>query len=143
MYDTLLQMGRWFGYRPGYDDICRIWMTEDMKEDYEHVTSSVLELMRDLKELEKSGRPPIEFGLKVKSHPDSLLITARNKAGKAEKIKTILDFSGKVIETFAVPNNKKKLSSNFENATSLIKNSLNNITEEIEFINHIMEILAI
>ena len=132
MYDTLLQMGRWFGYRPGYDDICRIWMTEDMKEDYEHVTSSVLELMRDLKELEKSGRPPIEFGLKVKSHPDSLLITARNKAGKAEKIKTILDFSGKVIETFAVPNNKKKLSSNFENATSLIKNSLINISEEIK-----------
>ena len=132
MYDTLLQMGRWFGYRPEYDDICRIWMTEDMKEDYEHVTSSVLELMRDLRELERSGRPPIEFGLKVKSHPDSLLITARNKAGKAEKIKTILDFSGKVIETFSVPSNKKKLTSNFESATSLVESSLSNVSEEIE-----------
>ena len=22
MYDTLMQMGRWFGYRPGYIDVC-------------------------------------------------------------------------------------------------------------------------
>ena len=60
--------------------------------------------MRDLKELEAS-EDLLLFGLKVKS--SRLTSTARNKAGKAEKIKTILDFSGKIIETFSVPNNKE------------------------------------
>jgi len=27
MYDTLMQMGRWFGYRPGYLDLCRLYTT--------------------------------------------------------------------------------------------------------------------
>ena len=26
MYDALLQMGRWFGYRTGYEDLTKIWM---------------------------------------------------------------------------------------------------------------------
>ena len=30
-YDTLLQMGRWFGYRRGYGDLPRIWMTDELK----------------------------------------------------------------------------------------------------------------
>ena len=72
MYDTLLQMGRWFGYRNDYEDICKIWMTENMKEDYEHITTSVLELMDEIRQLQKSDRAPIDFGLKVLSHPDSL-----------------------------------------------------------------------
>ena len=25
-YDTLLQMGRWFGFRPGYADLARVWV---------------------------------------------------------------------------------------------------------------------
>ena len=29
-YDTLLQMGRWFGYRRRYEDLPRIWMPEDL-----------------------------------------------------------------------------------------------------------------
>ena len=29
MYDTLLQMGRWFGYRIGYEDLVRIMMPND------------------------------------------------------------------------------------------------------------------
>jgi len=30
MYDTLMQMGRWFGFRGGYEDITRIYMTSDL-----------------------------------------------------------------------------------------------------------------
>ena len=121
MYDTLLQMGRWFGYRNDYEDICKIWMTENMKEDYEHITTSVLELMDEIRQLQKSDRAPIDFGLKVLSHPDSLMITARNKVGKSKIIKTKLDFSGRRIETFSIPRSKKKIISNFNAAEKLIK----------------------
>tara|TARA_Y200000002_G_C22584285_1_gene622271 strand:- start:29 stop:1132 length:1104 start_codon:yes stop_codon:yes gene_type:complete len=121
MYDTLLQMGRWFGYRPGYEDICRIWMTENMKDDFEHITDSVLELMKDLKSLEKAKSTPFDFGLRVLSHPDSLMITARNKEGKSKIIKTTFDFSGRLIETFSVPKNQKVILNNYKLTEKLIE----------------------
>ena len=101
MYDTLLQMGRWFGYREGYQDICKVWMTDKMSDDYSHITDSVEELMDELRFLEKSGKAPKDFGLKVRSHPDSLLITARNKVGKSEIIRAKIDLGGKLTETAA------------------------------------------
>ena len=121
MYDTLLQMGRWFGYRQGYEDICRMWMTGNMKDDFEHITNSVLELMQDLKSLEKSKSTPFDFGLRVLSHPDSLMITARNKEGKSKIIKTTFDFSGKLIETFSVPKNQKVILNNYKLSENLIE----------------------
>ena len=41
MYDTLMQMGRWFGYRPDYGDLCRIWMPEEAQGWYEHIAESI------------------------------------------------------------------------------------------------------
>ena len=121
MYDTLLQMGRWFGYRNNYEDICKIWMTENMKDDYEHITDSFLELMEEIRQLEKAeGKTPLDFGLKVLSHPDSLMITAKNKIGKSKIIKTKLDFSGRRIETFSVPINKQRLQNNYDAALKII-----------------------
>ena len=114
-------MGRWFGYRQGYEDICRMWMTGNMKDDFEHITNSVLELMQDLKSLEKSKSTPFDFGLRVLSHPDSLMITARNKEGKSKIIKTTFDFSGKLIETFSVPKNQKVILNNYKLSENLIE----------------------
>ena len=137
MYDTLLQMGRWFGYRPGYEDICRIWMTQNMKDDFEHITDSVLELMKDLKSLEKSKSTPFDFGLRVLSHPDSLMITARNKEGKSKIIKTTFDFSGRLIETFSVPKNQKILLSNYKLSEKLIEKCFTlKSTEDLDIIKN-------
>ena len=36
-YDTLLQMGRWFGYRFGYEDLPRLWMTRELRLYFEHL----------------------------------------------------------------------------------------------------------
>lgn len=77
-YDTLLQMGRWFGYRPGYLDLCRIHTTGDLAEHYAHVTLASEELRQQLEEMAERGMSPEEFGLMVRTHP-SLTITARNK----------------------------------------------------------------
>ena len=133
MYDTLVQMGRWFGYRNIYEDICKIWMTENMKDDYEHITDSFLELMEEIRQLQKAeGKTPLDFGLKVLSHPDSLMITAKNKIGKSKIIKTKLDFSGRRIETFSVPINKQRLQNNYDAALKIINHcfSENNFSSD-------------
>lgn len=78
-YDTLLQMGRWFGYRDGYPDLCRVWLTPDAEGWYRHVAEATAELKRDFARMERRQATPREFGLRVRTHPDTLLITARNK----------------------------------------------------------------
>lgn len=78
-YDTLLQMGRWFGYRDGYSGLCRIWLTAEAEGWYRHVTDATNELKHDFARMRRQRATPAEFGLRVRTHPDTLLITARNK----------------------------------------------------------------
>lgn len=78
-YDTLLQMGRWFGYRDGYSDLCRVWLTTEAEGWYRHVADASAELKRDFLRMKRRQATPREFGLRVRMHPDTLLITARNK----------------------------------------------------------------
>ena len=99
MYDTLMQMGRWFGYRPGYEDLCRIWMPEEAQGWYEHIAESIEELRGELRSMEASNATPADFGLKVRSHPDTLIVTARNKMGTGAQVVVNLGLSGKLVET--------------------------------------------
>jgi hypothetical protein len=78
-YDTLLQMSRWFGYRDGYSDLCRIWQTAEAEGWYRHVADATNELKREFTRMRRQRATPAEFGLRVRTHPDTLLITARNK----------------------------------------------------------------
>jgi hypothetical protein len=126
MYDTLLQMGRWFGYRPGYEDLCRIWMTQEATEWYSHIAIADDELRNDLAALERSRLTPLDFGLKVLSHPDSLLVTARNKQGASERICHSVSLSDRLIETVDIEAAKEVLQSNHIAISKLIMASLDN-----------------
>lgn len=77
--DTLLQMGRWFGYRDGYEDLCRVWIEAGVAHDFKQVQSSVSELRESFAEMRDQGRTPSEFGLAVRRHPEALTVTAANK----------------------------------------------------------------
>lgn len=99
MYDTLMQMGRWFGYRPGYQDLCRIWMPEDAQGWYEHIADSIEELRDEFRKMEASNATPEEFGLKVRNHPDNLIVTARNKMGTGESVAVRIGLASRLIET--------------------------------------------
>lgn len=99
MYDTLMQMGRWFGYRPGYLDVCRLYTTPELERWYSHITMANEELNRRFDEMAAQDRNPREFGLLVQTHPDGLLVTARTKMRNAHGMK--LDFSGSFPETTA------------------------------------------
>ncbi len=102
MYDTLMQMGRWFGYHPGYEDLCRIWMPEAAADWYTHVSESIEILREDLREMESVGARPIDFGLRVRSHPDTLIVTARNKIGTGQQFVVSIGLGNEMIETTSV-----------------------------------------
>lgn len=99
MYDTLLQMGRWFGYRDGYSDACRIYMTDEAIDWYAHISEANDELRHEFNRMERAGAKPVDFGLKVRAHPESLIVTARNKMKSGQKIRHSVSLAGKMIET--------------------------------------------
>lgn len=99
MYDTLLQMGRWFGYRPGYEDIVKVWMSSNTMEWYAFITKACNELRSEISYMNKLSQTPREFGLKVREHPDTLMITASNKMRSSKPLIRQASFSGRLVET--------------------------------------------
>ena len=99
MYDTLFQMGRWFGYRDGYDDLCRVWMPEEAQGWYSHISDSIDELRDELARMQSANATPKEFGLKVRSHPDTLQVTARNKMGTGLNQTVRIGLANRFVET--------------------------------------------
>lgn len=97
MYDTLLQMGRWFGFRPYYEDLCRLYLPEALKKAYREITAANDELRREFDEMAALNAKPEEFGLRVRTSDTGLEVTARNKMRRAMKVK--LSFSGDLPET--------------------------------------------
>lgn len=98
--DTLLQIGRWFGYRPGYELLCRIHATEEMISHFKEVSQSVEELRHDLIRMEKLKLTPSEFGLKVRHSPTGIAITAANKMRTAKSVQMAVDLSCKHLQAF-------------------------------------------
>lgn len=121
MYDTVMQMGRWFGYRPGYEDLCRIWLTPDSKDWYERITESIEELREDLREMESRGMTPRQFGMKVLMHEDSqLIVTARNKMGAGQNYQFSADYSRALVESSLLSADQKDIDTNRKALTDLI-----------------------
>lgn len=118
MYDTLMQMGRWFGYRPGYLDLCRLFTTADLIDWYEHIARASDELRREFDRMEALLQRPIDFGLKVRSHP-TLTITSRAKMRHGTKLK--VSFAGDVSETTVYATDDRAVGANFEAAADLIE----------------------
>ena len=96
-YDTLLQMGRWFGYRPGYADLCRLYTTDDLVGWYEHIAVANEELRREFNFMELSRLTPEDYGLKVRTHPTGLNVTAANKIRHGKRMR--VSFSGHLSQT--------------------------------------------
>lgn len=122
MYDTLMQMGRWFGYRMGYQDLCRIWMPEDAQGWYAHIADSIEELRDDLRRMEAANATPREFGLKVRSHPDTLIVTARNKMGSGRQHVVSIGLANRFIETAVLRRDVNSQRTNRQAAIKLAAN---------------------
>lgn len=117
MYDTLMQMGRWFGYRPGYLDLCRLYTTGELCEWFGHIADASEELREEFDLMAASGATPREYGLKVQSHP-VLLVTSRLKMRSARNL--MLSFSGQLLETVAFHRERNVLERNLAAARRLV-----------------------
>lgn len=125
-YDTLMQMGRWFGYRSNYDDICRLWMDRVSQEWYAFISEATDELREEVKRLRDIEATPLDFGLKVRNDPDiPLIVTARNKMRSAQSRTISKSLSGRAVETPFIYNNARKNDLNLKAVLSL--------TESIDF----------
>lgn len=90
MCDTLLQMGRWFGYRRGYEDLCRIYTTEEYYNNFHDALIATNSLVNCVKNMEKAGKTPLEFLVTVSQHPATrMILTAKNKMYNAENDKGV------------------------------------------------------
>ena len=120
MYDTLMQMGRWFGYRPNYDDLCKVWMDENNKLWYQHISDATDELRRDVKRMRENDKTPMQFGLRVRNDINSLLVTARNKMRTANNVERVISLSETFLETTKLYNDKFKNEKNCEVVNNLL-----------------------
>jgi len=110
MYDTLMQMGRWFGYRPGYLDLCRLYTTEDLRRWYRHIALAEVELRREFDRMKTAGLTPRNYGLRVREHPGGLLVTAMNKMAHART--QSLSYAGQLVQTAHFLTNEKIVQDN-------------------------------
>ncbi len=122
MYDTLLQMGRWFGYRPGYEDLCRVWMPEEAQGWYTHIAESIDELRGELSLMQNLNATPRDFGLRVRSHPDTLVVTARNKMGTGSRHTILIGLGKRFVETAVLRRDPVSLEANRQAAVAIAKN---------------------
>ena len=112
MYDTLLQMGRWFGYRNGYSDLFKLWISLEAIDWYGYITTAAEELKHEIVRMRDADLTPMEFGLKVRQDPASLIVTARNKMRAATLVKRPITVSGRLLETPRLRSDKASLFSN-------------------------------
>jgi hypothetical protein len=119
-YDTLLQMGRWFGYRAGYDDLFRIWMDGDAQDWYAHIAGAVAELRTDFRRMSANRLPPSQFGIRVKAHPDTLIVTAQNKMRNGKNVVHSFSFSAFGGETAFLPKGRTLNSQNLQRVRSFV-----------------------
>lgn len=118
-YDTLMQMGRWFGYRDGYLDVCRLYTSESLMDWFEHVTDAATELRDEFDRMASVNATPNEYGLKVQAHP-TLMVTARNKMRNARRIQ--MDCGGHSFETTVLPRDETTLERNLVATRKLLRN---------------------
>lgn len=117
MYDTLMQMGRWFGYRDGYLDVCRLYTSQEMVEWFGHIADAAEELRQEFDNMVAAGATPKQFGLRVKSH-SVLTVTSPAKMRNARAMQ--LTYSGDLLQTIVFPNRKDEISTNFQAADRFI-----------------------
>ena len=118
MYDSLMQMGRWFGYRPGYVDLCRLYTTNQIFEWFNHITMATEEMRNDFDEMTATHQRPKDFRLKVRNHHGLLTITSLNKLYFSEDIE--ISFSGENPQTYCLLKTKSAIENNFNALKKLI-----------------------
>ncbi len=119
MYDTLMQMGRWFGYREKYLDLCRLYTTTELFEWFQHIATATEELRMEFDHMVNIGATPKDYGLRVRSHP-ALLVTSAVKMKTGTTLS--LSYAGDISETIIFDTAIVTLQRNMEATKNLFRN---------------------
>ncbi|MWV58607.1 Z1 domain-containing protein [Rathayibacter sp. VKM Ac-2754] len=119
--DTLLQMGRWFGYRPGYEDLVRVWIDSAVVDLFKYVADVSDDLRGSLRLMNSLKMTPEQFGLKMRRHPEAFLITAANKQKNALQIEGEVDINGASFESYVLSAASDDLNRNSKAAVDLVE----------------------
>jgi hypothetical protein len=117
MYDTLMQMGRWFGYRPGYLDLCRLYTSSDLVEWFGHIADASEELREEFDFMAEAKLTPEQYGLKVMSH-ETLTVTSPLKMRNSHTLS--LSYSGTRPQTILFHRDAKIQNQNLDATDALI-----------------------
>ena len=119
LYDTLMQMGRWFGFRNGFEDLCRIYTTADLFSWYRHISTAFEKLRKEFLEMSRQKSTPMDFGLRVLAHPDMMATNAM----KMRHASTMpLSYKGKLTETASLSGEKSILINNYNAIEGFLQN---------------------
>lgn len=131
MYDTLMQMGRWFGYRPGYVDLCRLFTSRELNEWFCHITLASEELRNEFEYMSNvAGSTPEQYALRVRTHPGVLQISASNKIRQAVNVE--VSWSGRLVESYQLQKNPNTINNNL----NVTKNLINSLSKSFETRNN-------
>ena len=110
--DTLMQMGRWFGYRKKYELLPRLWITDKTRQQFAFLAALDQELRDEIQHMDITGRSPADYGPKVKNSPkvNFIRITAKNRMQAATE--AAMDYSGASNQTYLFDNNAALLRDN-------------------------------
>ncbi|MBI1184684.1 endonuclease [bacterium] len=119
MYDTLMQMGRWFGYRGGYVDLCRLFTSRELNEWFCHITQASEELREEFDYMtDVAGSTPEQYALKVRTHPGVLQISATNKMRSSITVQ--ISWAGRLVESYEFKKDISVIDNNFRNTQKFI-----------------------
>ena len=118
MYDTLMQMGRWFGYRDGFIDVCRLYAPEDLISWFQHITDASDELRKEFVLMCEMGDTPATYGQRVQSHP-VLMVTSQVKM--RHSLELTLSYQGAISETIVFSRDGEDVENNYSATTGLIE----------------------
>lgn len=121
-YDTLLQMGRWFGFRQGYDDLVRVWVAPGLLEDYEHLSRVESDMRERIEIMSKEDRAPREMALPILVHDGRLKITGSNRMVAVREAQVGL--SGSRRQTVYLDRNLKRIRASQNAARDLVAQAL-------------------
>ena len=122
-FDVLMQMGRWFGYRDGYEELCKIFLPENSLNYYKDIWVSIECLKEDINKMGKAHKKPEEYGIRVRNDSNELNITASNKMRNTQrKIVYNEAFYGNVFETPYLYRDLSKVEENKINTINFINN---------------------
>lgn len=119
MYDTLMQMGRWFGYRPGYVDLCRLFTSGELNGWFRHITMASEDLREEFDAMWTVKATPEKYALKVRTHPGQLQITAITKMRNVDRIQ--VSWSGRLVETYQLSTDRGGIRKNMVATQNLLE----------------------